>query len=84
MKGDEILSKIDSNMRGTTRKTDGLGRFSIPAEFRRALGIKPNDDVEVFLTKDDEIIIKKAKDVKQAYSNRKEVNKEISHCNRSD
>lgn len=43
------------------RKTDSLGRITIPKEFRRALGIKEGDAVEIYFNEkgDKSLTIKK-------------------------
>lgn len=38
--------------RGMIRGLDSLGRVVIPIEFRKVLGIKKNDPIEIFLVKD--------------------------------
>jgi AbrB family looped-hinge helix DNA binding protein len=47
-------------VRGIERKIDLLGRATLPKEFRKTLGIKPNDPVEIFCY-DDGIFIKPVK-----------------------
>lgn len=48
--------------RGLIRKLDGLGRVSIPAEYRKMLGLCKDDEVEMFLTDKNEILIKACTD----------------------
>ena len=43
---------------GIVRRLDDLGRIAIPKEIRRSLGIKEGDPLEIFTTKDGEIIFK--------------------------
>lgn len=43
---------------GIIRRIDDLGRIVIPREVRRQLKIKEGDPLEIFLTKDGEIILK--------------------------
>lgn len=43
---------------GVTRQVDDLGRFVLPIEIRRALGIQIKDALEIF-TDDDRIVLKK-------------------------
>ena len=38
--------------KGVVRKLDDLGRVVLPIEFRKELGIKAKDKVEIFLIKD--------------------------------
>lgn len=45
-------------MTGIIRRVDDLGRVVIPKEVRRALGIKEGDPLEIFTTKDGEIVFK--------------------------
>lgn len=44
---------------GIVRRVDELGRYVIPKEFRKMLGIKEGDPVECFATKDGEIVLRK-------------------------
>lgn len=46
-------------MKGVLRKVDGLGRVSIPVEFRRFQGIENEEKVEIVNTEDG-ILIKRA------------------------
>jgi bifunctional DNA-binding transcriptional regulator/antitoxin component of YhaV-PrlF toxin-antitoxin module len=66
-------------------KTDKLGRVSIPAQFRRALGIKPEEEVSmmfdgkcmyVFKETESEIIERKCNDIMSAAYNCKDMNGE--------
>lgn len=43
---------------GIIRKIDHLGRFVVPIELRRNLGIEVNDPIEIFL-EEDKVILKK-------------------------
>lgn len=43
---------------GIIRRIDDLGRVVIPKEIRRSLGIKEGDPLEIFTTRDGEIIFK--------------------------
>lgn len=43
---------------GIIRRIDDLGRIVIPKEIRRSLGIKEGDPLEVFTTRDGEVILK--------------------------
>ena len=43
---------------GIVRRIDDLGRIVVPREVRRQLKIKEGDPLEIFLTKDGEIILK--------------------------
>ncbi len=43
---------------GIVRQVDPLGRIVIPAEIRKTHGIKPQDDLEIFVDTD-KIILKK-------------------------
>lgn len=43
---------------GIVRRIDDLGRIVIPKEVRRSLGIKEGDPLEIFTTKDGEIVLK--------------------------
>lgn len=43
---------------GITRKIDGLGRFVIPKELRRAMSIEEGSALEIF-TDEDSIVLKK-------------------------
>lgn len=46
-------------MKGVLRKVDGLGRVSIPIEFRRMQGIENEEKVEIINTEDG-ILVKRA------------------------
>lgn len=46
-------------MKGVLRKVDGLGRVSIPVEFRRFQGIENEEKVEIINTEDG-ILVKRA------------------------
>jgi len=43
---------------GMTRQVDELGRFVLPIEIRRTLGIKVKDTLEIFID-EDRIVLKK-------------------------
>lgn len=43
---------------GIVRRVDDLGRVVVPKEIRRSLGIKEGDALEIFTTRDGEIIFK--------------------------
>ena len=43
---------------GIIRRTDDLGRIVIPKEIRRQLKITEGDPLEIFLTTDNEIVLK--------------------------
>jgi len=50
-------------MRGVVRAVEGaVGRVTLPAEYRRELGIATGDDVEIFLMTDGMYIRKKQPD----------------------
>ena len=58
----EKLRKVNvGETKGMIRKIDELGRIVIPMEFRKTLGIKTNDPVEIFMVKDG-LFLKKAGD----------------------
>lgn len=44
---------------GIVRRIDDLGRVVVPKEIRRTLRIREGDPIEIFTTKDGEIILKK-------------------------
>jgi stage V sporulation protein T len=44
---------------GIVRRVDDLGRIVIPKEIRRSLRIKEGDPLEIFISRDGEIIFKK-------------------------
>jgi AbrB family transcriptional regulator (stage V sporulation protein T) len=44
---------------GIVRRIDDLGRVVIPKEIRRTMRIREGDPLEIFTTKDDEVILKK-------------------------
>ena len=43
---------------GIIRRIDELGRIAIPKEIRRKLKITEDDPLEIFITKDGEIVLK--------------------------
>jgi AbrB family transcriptional regulator (stage V sporulation protein T) len=43
---------------GIIRRIDDLGRVVIPKEIRRSLGIKEGDPMEIFTTREGEILLK--------------------------
>lgn len=45
-------------MRGIIRKVDSASRIVIPVEYRNYLNMNPGDLIEIFITDDDEILIK--------------------------
>ncbi len=44
---------------GIVRRIDDLGRVVIPREVRKSVRIKESDPLEIFITKDGEIVLKK-------------------------
>jgi AbrB family transcriptional regulator (stage V sporulation protein T) len=42
-----------------SRRVDDLGRIAIPKEIRRELAINEGDQLELFITRDNEIVLKK-------------------------
>lgn len=44
---------------GYVRKLDVLGRITVPSELRRQLYLEERDSVEIFLDKDNQIIMRK-------------------------
>lgn len=48
-----------AELRGVIRKVDDLGRVSLPASFRREIGLQNGQTVEILLTVKNEIVIKK-------------------------
>mgnify|MGYP003795187595 CR=1 FL=1 len=52
------LGGADMKSTGIVRQVDPLGRIVIPAEIRKTHGIKPQDDLEIFVDAD-KIILKK-------------------------
>lgn len=46
-------------LRGVIRTISGLGQLNIPREYKTALNLKKNDLVEMVMTTENEIIIKK-------------------------
>ncbi len=49
---------------GMVRKVDELGRVVIPKEIRRILNIKTGSSIEMFIEKDNQIVLKKFSEVK--------------------
>lgn len=48
-----------AELRGVIRKVDDLGRVSLPASFRREIGLQNGQNIEILLTVKNEIVIKK-------------------------
>lgn len=55
----EKVSFEYGEFRGVVRKMDSLGRIVIPATFRQEMGLNDKDEVEIFMTVKNEIVIKK-------------------------
>ena len=58
MKNNKIEIKI-GNTKGISRKLDNLGRIVLPMEFRKEIGLKPKDPVEIYLLENGFYITKK-------------------------
>lgn len=41
------MSTYEGEVLKVTRKLDGKGRFQLPGDFREAVGLAPDDEVEV-------------------------------------
>lgn len=54
---------------GIVRHLDDLGRFVIPKEIRRSLGVKEGDGLEMFISEDGELILRPSIIVPLAYEN---------------
>lgn len=46
-------------MRGIIRQVDTASRITIPVDFRNYLNIRPGDSVEIFITDNNELLVKK-------------------------
>lgn len=44
---------------GIVRRVDDLGRIVIPREIRRAIGVREGDPMEVFVSKNNDVILRK-------------------------
>lgn len=62
---------------GIIRRIDDLGRVVVPKEIRRRLGIKEGDPLEIFTTRDGEIIFKPYQAKNKAIDNFIEAFKEM-------
>lgn len=62
---------------GIIRRIDDLGRVVIPKEIRRSLGIKEGDPLEIFTTRDGEIIFKPCQEDSKVVDNFVETFKEM-------
>ena len=62
---------------GIIRRIDDLGRVVIPKEIRRSLGIKEGDPLEIFTTRDGEIIFKPYQEDSKVVANFIETFKEM-------
>lgn len=58
MKNNKIEINI-GNTKGISRKLDNLGRIVLPMEFRKEIGLKPKDPVEIYLLENGFYITKK-------------------------
>ena len=58
MKNNKIEINI-GNSKGISRKLDNLGRIVLPMEFRKEIGLKPKDPVEIYLLENGFYITKK-------------------------
>jgi AbrB family transcriptional regulator (stage V sporulation protein T) len=63
---------------GIVRRVDDLGRVVIPKEVRRSLGIKEGDPLEIFTTRDGEIVFKPHQDSSKVVDNFMETFKEMN------
>ena len=54
---------------GIVRHLDELGRFVIPKEIRRSLGVKEGDGLEIFISEDGELILRPRIAVPLTYEN---------------
>lgn len=50
---------------GIVRRMDDLGRVVIPKEIRKTIGVTPGDPLEIFVTREGEIIFKKYCPIKE-------------------
>ena len=62
---------------GFVRRVDDLGRVVVPKEIRRSLGIKEGDPLEIFTTRDGEIIFKPYQEYSRVVDNFIEAFKEM-------
>lgn len=63
---------------GIIRRIDDLGRVVIPKEIRRSLDIKDGDPMEIFTTRDGEILLKPYQDASKMIDNFIETFKEMN------
>lgn len=50
---------IGNGQIGIIRKLDTLGRIVIPKEIRKTIGLKEGDPIEIFISQDNELVLKK-------------------------
>lgn len=62
---------------GIVRRVDELGRIIIPKEIQRSLSIKEGDPLEIFTTKDNEIVLKPYQEENKVVNDFIEVFKEM-------
>ena len=62
MMGQEVFDL--TGIVGIIRKLDHLGRVTIPKEYRDYLGWEHGDKIQILLTENNEIIVKRVKEVK--------------------
>ena len=69
---------------GIVRRVDDLGRIVIPKEVRRSLGIKEGDPLELFTTREGEIIFKPYQESSRVVENFMETFKEMNISDRKE
>lgn len=53
------ITEKDMTFKGLARRIDPLGRIVIPSEYRKVLGIEEYDNLEMFLTQEGGVYLKK-------------------------
>lgn len=69
---------------GIIRRVDELGRIVIPKEIRRKLGIKDGDPLEIFTTRDGEVLFKPYQGESKVVDNFIEVFKEMDTADKKE
>lgn len=67
---------------GIVRHLDELGRFVIPKEIRRSLGVKEGDGLEIFISEDGELILRPHTITPLSYENVRDIYEQMEKKDR--
>lgn len=54
-----MIKTIEVNDTGISRKIDEVGRIVIPSDLKKRMGVSNGDYVEIYLTEDNQVLLKK-------------------------